>query len=49
MFIKQARNNTLALTFEEAKKVEFEMKGCKENQTTLGKRGYTTQKGSYFT
>jgi hypothetical protein len=49
MFVKRTVNNTLILTFEEAKKIEFEMKGCKETHTTLGERGYATQKMSHLT
>jgi len=29
MFVKRVGRNTLALNFEEYKKIEFEMKGCK--------------------
>jgi hypothetical protein len=45
MFVKRVGKNTLALNFEEAKKIEFEMKGCKEGQTTLGQKYIIPPKG----
>jgi len=30
MFVKRASKETLAKNFEEAKTIEFQMKGCKE-------------------
>jgi hypothetical protein len=44
MFDKQAGINTLALNFEEAKKIEFEMKGCRQGQNTLRKKDITPPK-----
>jgi hypothetical protein len=38
MFIKRASKHTLAENFEEAKTIEFQMKGCKEGQITLIKK-----------
>ena len=38
MFVKRAAKKTLAENFEEAKTIEFQMKGCKEGQDSLVKR-----------
>jgi hypothetical protein len=38
MFVKRADKHTLAENFEEAKTIEFQMKGCKESQISLGKK-----------
>jgi hypothetical protein len=38
MFVKRAAKKTLAENFEEAKTIEFQMKGCKEGQASLAKR-----------
>jgi hypothetical protein len=38
MFLKRAAKTTLAENFEEAKKIEFQMKGCKEGQVSLVKK-----------
>jgi hypothetical protein len=35
MFVKRAAKKTLAENFEEAKMIEFQMKGCKEGQASL--------------
>jgi hypothetical protein len=35
MFVKRATKKTLAENFEEAKMIEFHMKGCKEGQAFL--------------
>jgi hypothetical protein len=35
MFVKRVAKTTLAENFEEAKKIEFQMKGCKEGQVSL--------------
>jgi hypothetical protein len=46
MFIKQVGNNTLALNFEESKKMEFEMMGCKEIQEYFRKKEVVQPKKS---
>jgi hypothetical protein len=38
MFVKRVAKKTLAENFEEAKMIEFQMKGCKEGQAPLMKR-----------
>jgi hypothetical protein len=38
MFVKRAAKRTLAENFEEAKMIEFQMKGCKEGQVSLVKK-----------
>jgi hypothetical protein len=38
MFVKRAAKKTLAENFEEAKMIEFQMKGCKEGQASLVKK-----------
>jgi hypothetical protein len=38
MFVKRVAKHTLAKNFEEAKTIEFQMKGCKEGQISLTKR-----------
>jgi hypothetical protein len=38
MFVKRATKRTLAENFEEAKMIEFQMKGCKEGQVSLVKK-----------
>jgi hypothetical protein len=38
MFVKRVAKKTLAKNFEEAKTIEFHMKGCKEGQASLMKR-----------
>jgi hypothetical protein len=38
MFIKMDAKHTLAENFEEAKTIEFQMKGCKEGQISLIKK-----------
>ena len=38
MFVKRAAKPTLAENFEESKMIEFQMKGCKEGQTSLVKK-----------
>jgi hypothetical protein len=38
MFVKRAAKTTLDENFEEAKKIEFQMKGCKEGQVSLVKK-----------
>jgi hypothetical protein len=38
MFVKRATKLTLAENFEEAKTIEFKMKGCKESQVSLVKK-----------
>jgi hypothetical protein len=38
MFVKRAAKHTLAENFEEAKMIEFQMKGCKEGQVSLVKK-----------
>jgi hypothetical protein len=38
MFIKRVAKHTLAKNFEEAKTIEFQMKGCKEGQISLIKK-----------
>ena len=35
MFVKRAAKQTLTENFEEAKTIEFQMKGCKEGQASL--------------
>jgi hypothetical protein len=35
MFVKRAAKKTLAKNFEEAKMIEFHMKGCKEGKDAL--------------
>jgi hypothetical protein len=37
MFVKRVAKKTLAENFEEAKTIEFQMKGCKEGQVSLVK------------
>jgi hypothetical protein len=39
MFVKRVAKHTLAENFEEAKTIEFQMKGCKEVQVSLGHFG----------
>jgi hypothetical protein len=38
MFVKRVAKHTLAENFEEAKTIEFQMKGCKEGQVSLFKK-----------
>jgi hypothetical protein len=38
MFVKRDAKHTLAENFEEAKTIEFQMKGCKEGQVSLVKK-----------
>jgi hypothetical protein len=38
MFVKRAAKLTLVENFEEAKIIEFQMKGCKEGQVSLVKK-----------
>jgi hypothetical protein len=38
MFVKRVAKRTLAENFEEAKMIEFQMKGCKEGQVSLVKK-----------
>jgi hypothetical protein len=38
MFVKRAAKRTLEENFEEAKMIEFQMKGCKESQASLVKK-----------
>jgi hypothetical protein len=38
MFVKRDAKHTLAENFEEAKMIEFQMKGCKEGQVSLVKK-----------
>jgi hypothetical protein len=38
MFVKRVAKPTLAENFEEAKTIEFQMKGCKEGQVSLVKK-----------
>jgi hypothetical protein len=38
MFVKRVAKTTLAENFEEAKTIEFQMKGCKEGQVSLVKK-----------
>jgi hypothetical protein len=38
MFVKRASKRTLAENFEEAKTIEFHMKGCKQGQVSLVKK-----------
>jgi hypothetical protein len=38
MFVKRVTKKTLAENFEEAKKIEFHMRGCKEGQVSLVKK-----------
>jgi hypothetical protein len=38
MFVKRGAKTTLAKNFEEAKNIEFQMKGCKEGQVSLVKK-----------
>jgi hypothetical protein len=38
MFVKRVAKKTLAENFEEAKMIEFQMKGCKEGQVSLVKK-----------
>jgi hypothetical protein len=38
MFVKRSAKQTLAENFEEAKTIEFQMKGCKEGQVSLVKK-----------
>ena len=35
MFVKRSAKKTLTENFEEAKMIEFQMKGCKEGQASL--------------
>ena len=37
MFVKRVAKHTLAENFEEAKTIEFQMKGCKEGKVSLVK------------
>ena len=38
MFVKRDAKHTLAENLEETKKIEFQMKGCKEGQVSLVKK-----------
>jgi hypothetical protein len=38
MFVKRVVKQTLADNFQEAKTIEFQMKGCKESQVSLVKK-----------
>jgi hypothetical protein len=38
MFVKRVSKPTLAENFEEAKTIEFQMKGCKESHISLAKK-----------
>jgi hypothetical protein len=38
MFIKRVAKKTLTDNFEEAKAIEFQMKGCKEGQASLARK-----------
>jgi hypothetical protein len=38
MFVKRDAKHTLAENFKEAKKIEFQMKGCKEGHVSLFKK-----------
>jgi hypothetical protein len=38
MFVKRDTKHTLAENFEETKKIEFQMKGCKEGHVSLVKK-----------
>jgi hypothetical protein len=38
MFVKRDAKHTLAKNFKETKKIEFQMKGCKEGQVSLVKK-----------
>jgi hypothetical protein len=38
MFVKRVAKKTLAENFEEAKMIEFQMKGCKEGQASLARK-----------
>jgi hypothetical protein len=38
MFVKKATKHTLAEIFEEAKMIEFQMKGCKDGHVSLVKK-----------
>jgi hypothetical protein len=38
MFVKRDAKRTLADNFEQSKKIEFQMKGCKESQVSLVKK-----------
>ena len=40
MFVKRAAKETLNENFEEAKTIEFQMKGCKEYQVSLVKKEF---------
>jgi hypothetical protein len=40
MFVKRVTKTTLAENFEEAKTIEFQMKGCKEGQVSLVKKEF---------
>jgi hypothetical protein len=42
MFVKRAAKITLVENFEEAKMIEFQMKGCKEGQVSLGNKEVQT-------
>jgi hypothetical protein len=42
MFVKRVAKHTLAENFEEDKTIEFQMKGCKEHQISLIKKGNPT-------
>jgi hypothetical protein len=51
MFMKRAAKTTLAENFEEAKTIEFQMKGCKEVQVSLVKKEFQPppRRGLLFT
>ena len=51
MFVKRATKTTLAENFEEAKTIEFQMKGCKEGQVSLVKKEFQPppRRGLFFT
>ena len=40
MFVKRDAKETLAKNFEEDKTIEFQMKGCKEDQVSLVKKEF---------
>jgi hypothetical protein len=40
MFVKMAAKKTLVNKFEEAKTIEFQMKGCKEGQVSIVKKEF---------
>jgi hypothetical protein len=40
MFVKRIAKTTLAENFEEAKTIEFKIKGCKEGQVSLFKKEF---------